>query len=117
MASACACCTVRSLVRRRTNPGLTLEGGKFAIEAVGEEPTSPLTTVPAPVEPVTPELPNTEKLAAAPRGGAVWANGGNGQQSMPRKPPKKPRRLKYVLFIPDPPSDSCDTRVAILELR
>src|SRR5579862_3108462 len=99
MASACACCTVRSLVRCRTNPGLTLDGGKFEIEAVGEEPTSPLTTVPAPVEPVTPELPNTEKRAAAPKGGAVWVNPGNGQQRMATKPQKKtPRRLKYVRF-------------------
>src|SRR3954467_5676716 len=112
MASACACCTVRSLGRCRTSAGVTLDGGKFEIEAVGEEPTSPLTTVPAPVEPVTPELPNTEKLALAPRGGAVWANAGNGQQSMATKPPKTPRSLKYVRFIPDPPAGSGDTRGA-----
>ena len=29
------------------------EGGKFEIEGVGEDPTSPFTLVPRPVEPVT----------------------------------------------------------------
>ena len=60
------------------NGGDTLEGGKFVIEAVGEEPTSPLTTVPNPVEPVTPELPKTENCCTTPNGGAVWASAAEG---------------------------------------
>ena len=44
------------------NGGVTLEGGKFEIAAVGEEPTSPLTTVPAPVEPVTARVSQDRKL-------------------------------------------------------
>jgi hypothetical protein len=63
-------------VKCTVNGGVTLEGGKFVMVAVGEEPTSPLTTVPAPVEPVTPEFPNAENCRKTFMGGAVCANAG-----------------------------------------
>src|SRR6185295_12738877 len=99
MASVCACCTVESFVRCRVNGGVTLEGGKFVIEAVGEDPTSPATTVPTPVEPVTPELPRTENCCSTPSGGAVWACAENGPKRSAANPTNTPRRLKYVRFI------------------
>lgn len=94
MASAWACCTVKSLVRCRTNGGVTLEGGKFEIEAVGEEPTSPATVVPTPVEPVTPEFPRTENCSSTPMGGAVWASAGGAAQNQAAVSPRLVRNLK-----------------------
>ena len=47
---------------------------------VGDEPTSPLTTTPLPVAPVTAELPRTPNAAAVPSGGATWAHAVEGTQ-------------------------------------
>src|SRR4029079_6536208 len=69
MASEWACCTSVSVVRWMVKPGATLDGGKLLIEAVGDEPTSPLTRVPAPVDPVTPELPSAPNCSSTPNGG------------------------------------------------
>jgi hypothetical protein len=53
------------------NPAVTVDGGKFVTEAVGNEPTLPLTVVPLPAEPVTAELPSKANCAAVPSEGAT----------------------------------------------
>src|SRR5579862_523434 len=58
---------------------------------VGDEPTSPLTTTPLPVAPVTAELPRTPNCAAAPSGGATWAHVVEGTQRSATNPRYAPR--------------------------
>lgn len=54
-----------------------LDGPKLVTVAVGDEPTSPLTTVPGAVDPVTPELPRAPNWPATPKVGATCADAGD----------------------------------------
>ncbi len=61
--------------------GAAVDGGKFVIVGVGDEPTSPLTRTPAPVAPVTAELPRTPNcLRGAEWRGHLGPRGGGRQE-------------------------------------
>src|ERR1700730_3308866 len=92
MASIRACATTASAVRRTVKGGDVLDGGKLMMVGVGKEPTSPLTTTPRPVAPVTPELPRAPNAAAVPRGGATWAHIVEDTQRRPNPIPDTTRR-------------------------
>src|SRR6185436_4153398 len=97
-----ACCTTPSFVKCTIKGGVVLEGPKFVIVAVGDEPTSPLTTTPAPAAPVTPELPSTPNCWAVPSGGATWAHATEGtHKSMVNTTPAARRKhWRFMSILP-----------------
>src|SRR5580765_7618865 len=94
LASVRACCTTPSFVLWTIKGSALLEGGKFEMVGVGDEPTSPVTRTPLPAAPVTAEFPRTPNCCEAPSGGATWAHVEEGTLRNATNPRHDARRKK-----------------------